>query len=57
MGYLKHKGHGSLQKFLCCLNLAHDHMGHEDIAEKLKETMQASGIDCNDFCSDYCKNR
>ena len=58
MNYLKRKGRGSLQKFLCCLNLAYAHMGHKDIAEKLKQTMQDNGIDCNDFCSgsDYCKN-
>ena len=54
--YLRHKGPGSLQMFLCCLNLAHEHMGHKGIAEKLKEAMQASGIDCDDFCSDKCKN-
>ena len=56
LSYLKHKGCGGLQKFLCCLNLAHEHTGHEDIAEKLKEAMQTNGIDCNDFCSDKCKN-
>ena len=56
LSYLRCKGCGSLQKFLCCLNLAHEHMGHKDIAEKLRQTMQANGIGCNDFCSDYCKN-
>ena len=54
--YLSCKGHGSLQKFLCCLNLEHDHIAHEGIADKLKQTMQANGIYCDDFCSDYCKN-
>ena len=55
LGYLKHKGCESLQKFLCSLNLAHDHIGHEGIADKLKKAMQASGIDCDDLCSDCCK--
>ena len=32
LGYLKRKGNESLQKILCCLNLAHDHSGHKDIA-------------------------
>ena len=41
-------------KVLCCLNLAHEHMGHKDIAEKLRQTMQANGIGCDDFYSDYC---
>ena len=54
LGYLRHKGPGSLQMFLCCLNLAHEHIGHKDIAEKLKQTMQANGLDCNDFCY-YCR--
>ena len=55
LGYLQHKGRESLQKFLCSLNLARDHIGHERIADKLKLTMQANGIDCDDFCSDCCK--
>ena len=54
LSYLRHKGPGSLQMFLCCLNLAHEHMGHKDIAKKLKQKMQANDIDCNDFC-DYCR--
>ena len=54
LGYLRQKGPGSLQMFLCCLNLVHEHRGHKDIAEKLKQRMQANGIDCNDFC-DYCR--
>ena len=55
LGYLKHKGDGCLQKFLCCLNLADEHMGHKELAEKLKGMMQSSGIDCGNFCSDDCE--
>ena len=55
LGYLKHKGRESLQKFLCSLNLAHEHIAHKGIADKLKKAMQANGIDCDDFCSDCCK--
>ena len=54
MSYLKHKGPESLQKFLCCLNLAHEHMGHKGIADKLKRAMQANGIYCDDFCCSEC---
>ena len=52
--YLERKGSGSLQQFLCCLNSAHEHTGHKEVADKLKQTMQISGIVCDDFCSD-CK--
>ena len=52
--YLKDKEQGSLQKFLCSLNSAHDHTGHKGIADKLKQTMQANGIDCDNFCLDCC---
>ena len=55
--YLKHKGNGSLQKFLCCLNLAHEHTGHKDIADKLEQKLKDSDIECSDFCSDECKKR
>ena len=55
LGYLKHKGRESLQKFLCSLNLAHEHIAHKGIADKLKKAMQANGISCDDFCSDCCK--
>ena len=55
LSYLKHKGRESLQKFLCSLNLAHEHIGHKIIADGLKKAMQANGIDCDDFCSDCCK--
>ena len=55
LSYLKHKGRESLQKFLCSLNLANEHIGHKIIADRLKKAMQANGIDCDDFCSDYCK--
>ena len=44
--YLKHKGDGSLQMFLCSLNLAHEHKGHKELAEKLKKHMQTTGIHC-----------
>ena len=50
--YLKHKGDGSLQMFLCSLNSAHEHKGHKELAEKLKRHMQTTGIYCTDFCSD-----
>ena len=53
--YLKHKGAESLQKFLCCLNLAHEHAGHKVIADELKQIMQTKGINHNDFCSDDCE--
>ena len=53
--YLKHKGDGSLQMFLCSLNLEHEHKGHKDLAKKLKGHMQTTGIHCTDFCSDDCK--
>ena len=59
--YLKSKGPESLQKFLCSLNLAHDHKQIADklkqIADKLKQKMQDSGTDCDDFCSENCKKR
>ena len=53
---LRQKGDGSLQKLLCCLNSAHEHTGHKEIAVKLKQEMEDKGIDCDDFCSYYdCK--
>ena len=55
LGYLKYKGDGSLQMFLCSLNLAHEHKGHKELAEKLKRHMETTGIYCTDFCSDDCK--
>ena len=55
LGYLKRKGADSLQKFLCCLNLAHEHTGHKEVADKLKQLMEANGINCTNFCSDNCK--
>ena len=55
LGYLKHKGDGCLQNFLCCLNSADEHMGHKELAEKLKKIMQSSGIHCGNLCSDDCK--
>ena len=55
LGYLKHKGDGCLQKFLCCLKSADEHMGHKELAEKLKRIMQSSDIDCDNFCSDDCE--
>ena len=55
LSYLRHKGDGSLQMFLCSLNLAHEHKGHKELAEKLKRHMQTTGIYCTDFCSDDCK--
>ena len=55
LGYLKRKGDECLQKVLCCLNLADKHIGHKELAEKLKRIMQSSGIDCDNFCSDDCK--
>ena len=56
LGYLKQKGDGSLQMFLCSLNLAHEHIGHKNIVKKLKQKMKAKGIECKDFCSDECKH-
>ena len=53
--HLKHKGDGSLQMFLCSLNLAREHKGHKELAEKLKRHMQTTGIYCTDFRSDDCK--
>ena len=50
LGYLKHKGDGSLQLFLCSLNLAHEHKGHRELADKLKRQLQATGISYADFC-------
>ena len=55
LSYLKHKGDGSLQMFLCSLNLEYEHKGHKELAEKLKRYMQTTGIYCTDFCSDDCK--
>ena len=55
LGYLKYKGDGSLQMFLCSLNLAHEHKGHKELADKLKRHMQIAGIYHTDFCSDDCK--
>ena len=54
--YLKHKGDGSLQMFLCSLNLAQEHKGHKELAEKLTKHMQTTGIHCTDFCSNDCKH-
>ena len=53
LGYLKTKGDESLQKILCCLNLAHEHSGHKDIAVKLKQKMEANNIKCADFCAKH----
>ena len=47
LSYLRRKGIGVLQKFLKCLYLADDHLGHKDIADKLKEQMQLNGINCD----------
>ena len=55
LSYLKAKGDGSLQKILCCLNLADEHTGHKDIADKLKQIMEANNIKCANFCADHCK--
>ena len=55
LSYLKFKGTGSLQKFLCSLNLACEHKGHKEIADKLKQEMQENDINCDDFCSPKCK--
>ena len=55
LGYLKHKGDGSLQMFLCSLNLEREHKGHKELADKLKRHMQTADIYCTDFCSDDCK--
>ena len=43
-----------LQKFVCCLNLTHEHKGHEEIADKLKHAMRTYNIGCDNFCSHYC---
>ena len=42
--YLKHKGDGSLLMFSCSLNLAQEHKGHKELAEKLKRQTQITGI-------------
>ena len=55
LSYLKFKGTGSLQKFLCSLNLACEREGHKEIADKLKQEMQENDIDCDNFCSPKCK--
>ena len=55
LGYLKTKGDERLQRVLCCLNLAHDHIGHKEVADKLKQIMKDHNIRCADFCSDHCK--
>ena len=55
LGYLKTKGHESLQRILCCLNSAHEHIGHKGVADKLKQIMEAENIKCADFCSDHRK--
>ena len=57
ISYLKKKGDGSLQKFLCCLNSAHKHSGHKGIADKLKQIMQSKGLNCNNFCSPDCEQQ
>ena len=56
LGYLKTKKHGSLQLILCCLNSAHEHIGHKEVADKLKQIMEAKNIKCADFCSDHCSD-
>ena len=55
LGYLKTKGDESLQRILCCLNLAHEHIGHKGVADKLKQVLKANNIKCADFCSDHSK--
>lgn len=55
LNYLKTKGDGSLQKFLCCLNLAYEHIAHKEIVDKLKQKMQSNSFDCTDFCSHDCE--
>ena len=51
LGYLKTKGGDSLQRVLCCLKLAHEHTGHKEVADKLKQLMQDCSIKCTDFCT------
>ena len=57
LAYLKRKGADSLQKFLCCLKLTCEHTGHKEVADKLKQLMEANGIKCTNFCSDNCKEK
>ena len=57
LDYLQRKRADSLQKFLCCLNLAREHIGHKEVADKLKQLMEANGINCTNFCSDNCKKK
>ena len=54
---LKHNGNHNLHKFLCCLNLAHEHSGHKGIADKLKQKLKVNDVDCHDVCSDDCRKR
>ena len=37
--YLKYKGEGTLQKFLCSLNSETEHAGHKDIANELTDLL------------------
>ena len=55
LSYLKRKGDDSLQKILCCLNLADEHSGHKQIAVKLKKLMEDNNIKCADFCAEHPK--
>ena len=57
LSYLKSKGDDSLQRLLCCLNLAHEHLGHKIVADRLKQVMQANGVRCTDFCSANCQRQ
>ena len=55
LSYLKSKGDDSLQKVLCCLNLAHEHIGHKTVADRLKQVMESIGLKCAGFCSNCCQ--
>ena len=49
--YLKSKGEGTLQRFLCCLNSATEHAGHKDTATELTELLKRyHGLQIQ-FCS------
>ncbi|XP_065885359.1 uncharacterized protein [Dysidea avara] len=52
--YLQRKGDKALHKLLCCLNMETTHLGHKDLAAKLKDAMELHNFEDEMVCS-ACK--
>ena len=50
----RNKGHGMLQKFLCCLNQESTHLKHADIATELRDKMKDYDFVYQEICLE-CK--